>query len=430
MEVSEGEEVVDLLGEGEDVQADGEYVEALVVIANDNIVLKKEENPFMMKHRPIVAFAWDHVPGRFWGRGICEKGIQAQKALDAETRARLDSLAYVVFPMLAADATKLPRGFKMDIRPGKHILTQGNPAEALMQFKFGNLDPNHWQNFENLRQMVFEATGTNEAGGRVPDGAKTGAFSMSLSGMIKRTKRVLFNFYDECFVPGIEKMAWMLMQYDPDRFPAGDFDFVPTTMMSVSAREYETAQLVQLLQTVSPETPAYPHLIAGIVQNTSLHNREQIVQTLEQASQPNPEQQKLQQQMQDLAIRKEMASIAEIESRAGLNIARAEYERTYKPQIEMVNAMAEARPDQEGDRDFDKLVNIAELAIKEKDIESNEKITKMQMASKMATDSQVEQISKLQDEIRNLKDELKAQAKKKRKSRKEADGSIVTELVD
>jgi len=389
----EGEVLVDITtgAQVDEEKAGNDYVEAIVVIANDSIILKKEENPFMMKHRPVVAFAWDHVPGRFWGRGICEKGIQAQKALDAETRARLDSLAYVVWPMLAADATKLPRGYKMEIKPGRHILTQGNPAEALMQFKFGNLDPNHWQNFENLRQMVFEATGTNESGGRVPDGAKTGAVSMSLSGMIKRTKRVLFNFYDEAFVPGLQRMAWMLMQYDPDRFPAQDFEVVPTTMMSVSAREYETAQLVQLLQTVGPETPAYPQLIAGIIENTSLHNRESIIAALEQASQPDPEQQQLAQQIQQLEIRERMARIAVAESQAGLNYAKAEYEATYKPQIQMVNAMAEARPDDEGDRGFDKLVQIAKVAVQEKAVEekardrvSNERIATMQTRAALA----------------------------------------------
>lgn len=426
------EVVVDLLGKdvGEEKEANDGYIEAIIVIANDNIVLKKEENPYMMKHRPIVAFAWDHVPGRFWGRGVCEKGIQAQKALDAETRARLDSLAFVVWPMMAADATKLPRGFKLQVTPGKHILTQGPPSEALMQFKFGNLDPNHWQNFENLRQMVFEATGTNEAGGRVPDGAKTGAVSMSLSGMIKRTKRVLFNFYDEAFVPGLQKMAWMLMQYDPDRFPAQDFDFVPTTMMSVSAREYETAQLVQLLQTVGPETPAYPELVAGIIQNTSLHNREQIIQTLQAASQPDPKQQKMAEMVQELEIRERLARIAVAESQAGLNYARAEYESKYKPHIEMVNAMAEARPDEQGDRDFDKLVNIAEVAVKEKDIESNERITEMQTAAKLAGDASKEEIKALREELKELRKEQGEIAKKKRKSKREADGSIVTELID
>ena len=48
--------------------------------------LKAEANPYMMGDRPVVAFPWDIVPGRFWGRGVCEKGYNSQKALDTELR--------------------------------------------------------------------------------------------------------------------------------------------------------------------------------------------------------------------------------------------------------------------------------------------------------------------------------------------------------
>ena len=72
----------------EEVEGEGEegsrYVEAVVVIANGGILLKAEANPYMMEDRPIVAFPWDVVPGRFWGRGVCEKGYNSQKALDTE----------------------------------------------------------------------------------------------------------------------------------------------------------------------------------------------------------------------------------------------------------------------------------------------------------------------------------------------------------
>jgi hypothetical protein len=54
---------------------DSFYVEAIVVIANGGTLLKAEKNPYMMQDRPIVAFPWDVVPSRFWGRGVCEKGL-------------------------------------------------------------------------------------------------------------------------------------------------------------------------------------------------------------------------------------------------------------------------------------------------------------------------------------------------------------------
>jgi hypothetical protein len=97
----EGEEIVTF--EDED---DSYYVEAVVVIANGGVLLKASKNPYMMEDRPVVAFPWDVVPSRFWGRGVCEKGYNSQKALDAELRARIDALALTIHPMMAMDAPR------------------------------------------------------------------------------------------------------------------------------------------------------------------------------------------------------------------------------------------------------------------------------------------------------------------------------------
>jgi len=127
--------------EAEDVEVEDEsmYVEAIVVIANGGTLLKAEANPYMMGDRPVVAFPWDVVPGRFWGRGVCEKGYNSQKALDTELRARIDALNLTIHPMLAIDATRLPRGAKPEVRPGKMILTNGDPREVLQPFNFGQV---------------------------------------------------------------------------------------------------------------------------------------------------------------------------------------------------------------------------------------------------------------------------------------------------
>ena len=107
------EEVVDLIEKSEEDSDESYYVEAIVIIANEGqIVLKCEENPFMMQDRPVVAFQWDIVPGLFWGRGICEKAYNSQKALDADIRGRIDALALTTFPMLAMDATRILRVFR------------------------------------------------------------------------------------------------------------------------------------------------------------------------------------------------------------------------------------------------------------------------------------------------------------------------------
>ncbi len=69
---------------GTDAAEYTELVEAIIVIANDQYLLKAEQSPYMMKDRPLVAFQYDSMPNRFWGRGIAEKGYNCQKAIDAQ----------------------------------------------------------------------------------------------------------------------------------------------------------------------------------------------------------------------------------------------------------------------------------------------------------------------------------------------------------
>jgi hypothetical protein len=218
------------------------YIEVVVVIANGGQLLKIEENPYMMQDRPIVAFPWDVVPSRFWGRGICEKGYNSQKALDAELRARIDALALTVHPMMAMDASRMPRGAKLEIRPGKTILTNGNPAEILQPFKFGNLDQVTFAQAGELQKMVQMATGAIDAAGipgTINGDAAAGAVSMSMGAIIKRHKRTLINFQESFLIPMIEKTAWRYMQFDPEHYPVSDYKFVPShlwVLLPVSMR--------------------------------------------------------------------------------------------------------------------------------------------------------------------------------------------------
>ena len=149
-----------------------ELVEAVVTLANDEYVLRAERNPFMMEDRPFISYQHDIVPNKFWGRGVAEKGYNPQKALDAEMRARIDSLALTTTPMMAADATRLPRGMKFEVRPGKTILTNGDPRQAIMPLSLGQTD-NHTYNQVNTLQNMIQM-GTGSADTTVPDRALSG----------------------------------------------------------------------------------------------------------------------------------------------------------------------------------------------------------------------------------------------------------------
>ena len=363
------------------------YVEVVAVIANGANILKLEENPYMMQDRPVVAFPWDCVPSRFWGRGVCEKGYNSQKALDTELRARIDALALTVHPMMAMDASRMPRGAKMEVRPGKTILTNGNPDEILKPMHFGNVDNITFSQADHLQRMVQNATGAVDSvgmAGVVNGQAAAGAVSMGLGAIIKRHKRTLINF-QECFlIPFVQQSAWRYMQYHPDKFPTGDFKFVPSSSLGVIAREYEVSQLVQLLQTMSPDTPMYPELVKSVVDNMNLANRETLIAKLSEASQPDP----MAQEAAQIDNAQKQAYIAVLQGQAMESEA-----RVAKVQVETELLPMEAETDRlkvlttninEGDADekeFLKRAKVAELVLKEREIESKEAIVNKQMQS-------------------------------------------------
>lgn len=268
------------------------YIEAMVILANRHTVLKCVENDFYLKDRPVIAFPWDIVPGRFWGRGVCEKGYSSQKALDTEIRARIDGLALTNAPMMAVDSTRLMRGSKAEIRPGKIILTNGDPREVLQPFKFGEISNNSFVQAEALQKMVQTATGAIDSAGfagSINGEATASGISMSLGAIIKRHKRTLVNFQQAFLIPFVKKAACRYMQFSPEKYPVKDYDFEVTSSLGIVAREYEVTQLVQLLQTMGQDTPLYPLLVKAIIENMQVSNREELIALIDQAAQPDPE---------------------------------------------------------------------------------------------------------------------------------------------
>jgi hypothetical protein len=360
-------------------ESDSKYVEAVVVIANGGILLKAEANPYMMQDRPVVAFPWDVVPGRFWGRGVCEKGYNSQKALDTELRARIDALSLTIHPMMAMDATRLPRGSKPEVRPGKIILTSGDPREVLQPFNFGQVNQITFAQAGALQQMVQQATGAVDSAGiagQVNGESTAAGISMSLGAIIKRHKRTLINFQQSFLIPFVKKAAYRYMQFDPENYPVADYKFNASSTLGIIAREYEVTQLVQLLQTMGKESPLYNTLIQSVVDNMNLSNREELVAALAQASQPNPQAQQMQQQAQQLQMQFQQSQTQALTAQAQESQARATKlaaEAAVVPQeleIDKINAIT--RNLKEGDaedKEFDRRMKVADTLLKEKQLQ-------------------------------------------------------------
>lgn len=389
--MAKDEDVVELFPDDSAAEDYTNMVEAIVVIANGNLLLKAEENPFMMKDRPIISYQDDTVPNRLLGRGTVEKSYNMQKAIDAQVRSHLDSLALTTAPMMGLDATRLPRGARFEVKPGKAFMVNGNPAEIMFPFKFGQSSPENLQTAKEFERMLLQATGTLDSQGMVSNAARDGqGMSMAVATIIKKYKRTLVNFQEDFLIPFIQKAAFRYMQFDPNRYPSVDMRFIPTATLGIIAREYEQQQFIGLLQTLGPNTPVLPLILKGILNNSSLSNRYELMGALDQMSQPNPEVQQMAQQKAKLEMQTMQAQALVFATQAERNRAEATQtmvETQLKPaevQAKTLNAATQNLPDAklDAEKEFDKRIKIAELMLKEKDIENKLEVVKLQNSVK------------------------------------------------
>jgi hypothetical protein len=406
----EDSDVVELFPDDSAAEDYTNMVEAIVVIANGGMLLKAEESPYMMKDRPILSYQDDTVPNRLLGRGTVEKSYNMQKAIDAQIRSHLDSLALTTSPMMGMDATRLPRGARFEVKPGKAFMVNGNPSEILYPFKFGETSANNLNTAKEFERMLLQSTGTLDSQGMVSQAARDGAgMSMAVATIIKKYKRTLVNFQEDFLIPFIQKAAFRYMQFDPERYPSVDMRFIPTATLGIIAREYEQQQFIGLLQTLGPNTPVLPLILKGILNNSSLTNRYELIGALEQMSQPDPQAQQLAMAQQQLALQAAQAQIAVQTTQAEQNRAEATKLMTeaqlmpQEVQAKVITATTKNLPQGQEASEFDKRVKIAELMLKEADIKNKTKIVELQMntAKNNVVDLENDFLEQLNTELTN-----------------------------
>jgi hypothetical protein len=240
--------------------------------------------------------------------------------------------------------------------------------------------------------MLLQATGTVDSAGmpsNVPRDATAGGMSMAMAGIIKKYKRTLTNFQEDFMVPFINKAAWRYMQFDPERYPSVDMNFIPTATLGVLAREFEQQQLIGLLQTLGPNTPVLPLILKGILQNSSLSNRGELIQALEKMSMPNPQQQQAAQMQQQMQMALAQAELQDKQSKAQKQTAEAQkasVDAQLAPQMaqaKMIAALSTNLNDTNEGADFERRLKMADLALKQEDIRSNERIAMLQTKAKL-----------------------------------------------
>jgi hypothetical protein len=173
------------------------------------------------------------------------------------------------------------------------------------------------------------------------------------------------------------------MQFEPEMYPVADYKFHTSSSLGIIAREYEVTQLVQLLQTMSPDTPMYPKLVMSIIDNMNLSNREELIRTLEQANTPNPEAQQAAQQAEQAAQQAQLAfqasQSAALNGQAQESAARAQkltVEAQVIPQeleIDRIKAVTtNLKAGDADDKEFQKRLEISKQLLKEREVAAKE----------------------------------------------------------
>jgi hypothetical protein len=169
--------------------------------------------------------------------------------------------------------------------------------------------------------------------------------------------------------------------------------FVPTATLGIIAREYEQQQFIGLLQTLGPDTPVLPLILKGILNNSSLTNRYELMAALDQMSQPNPEAQQMQQQAQQMDMAQKQADVQKTQAEA----QKATVDAQLAPELakaKVIAALSNNLNEDNESKDFERRLKLADLALKEKEINSNEKITLMQMQAKNSENSAFQDVMK------------------------------------
>jgi hypothetical protein len=218
---------------------------------------------------------------------------------------------------------------------------------------------------------------------------------MSLGAIIKRHKRTLINFQQSFLLPFVTKAAHRYMQFDPENYPVSDYKFNATSTLGIIAREYEVTQMVQLLQTMKQDSPLYPVLIESIVENMNLSNREELISALQQAAQPDPQAQQAAQAQQQAQLEFQTAQTAVLKAQEAESMARAQkymVDAQMAPRELELDLMRVATNNLENgvddDREFERRLKVAQVALKERDLNIKEGAMNGLNATRTATATQ------------------------------------------
>jgi hypothetical protein len=184
----------------------------------------------------------------------------------------------------------------------------------------GTTDQSTFNQVASLQNMIQMGTGSADMS--MPQETASG-MSMMQSASIKRQKRTLMNFQNTFLIPMINKAMWRKIQFDVDRYPVSDYKFVPYSTMGIMAKELEMQQMVQMLQAIPKDSPAFNVILLAMMQNSSIHNRDAIVFGLQQGQESDPQLEQMQQAALEIQMQQAQANVQKTLAEAKEETAKA-----------------------------------------------------------------------------------------------------------
>lgn len=281
--------------------------EVFMIIANRCTVLKCVPNPFPTQERPFLVDRFEHVPGEFYGAGICEVANGPQRALDATVRSRLDNKAFAINQMFAINTRNLVAGQNLETHPGKTFLTTGPIGDSIQAFSVPDVTSGSYQEAQEYERYIQSSHGISRMVGGMP-GKKGEQTATEVSALMQQSgariralvkshedniiKPLLYWYYmistTYLNVPEIFEVAHsqtgvaQLQTITPAQIK-GEFLFTPMGSITMSAKAQQQKRM-QALQLFANPAMA-PHinmslLIKKIYQDLDLGDEDQIINAI------------------------------------------------------------------------------------------------------------------------------------------------------
>lgn len=280
---------------------DGGMVMALVVWMDGvSEPLWAGEYPYLDGEKSYKVFGYDRSCGGIFGRGVGHKVRNVQKAQDGNLRAKLDALSYAIHPMIGINSMSLISRRRMRIGPGKQLLFNGRPSEAVEMFRLGDVPQSAFLASQELAQMAEASSGLQNFGGVRADYQSAAGLDVLGQAAINRNRKILEGLTD--FLSGVLRLfVWRSVQFNPEKYPPVFEDVRVLIATRSITRRQEMAQISNMLKTVPDSSPAYWKLLIKYFELSDLPDKNEVVADIQRIAaavlNPQPQQPSIQEQV-------------------------------------------------------------------------------------------------------------------------------------